>query len=117
LAAFVGRKIVMTLLSNELLYAIVQNLNIYVHKPELVALSTTNHVLSDAALDVLWAEPTVWNLAKCMDESIWSIEEVEEDRVWRRGATTIKVMVRVTLLPSLMPYVLSSATTDVGLLR
>jgi hypothetical protein len=96
LAAFVDCRIVVTVLSNELLYTIVQNLNIYAHKPTLIALSTTNHVLSDAALDVLWAKPTIWNLAKCMDESIWSIEEVEEDHVWRRGATTIKVMVRVT---------------------
>jgi hypothetical protein len=62
-----------TKLSDELIYALVQYLDPDRDRGTLVALSTTSRVLSDAALDILWATPDVWNLAKCMDELIWCV--------------------------------------------
>jgi hypothetical protein len=70
------RGIMTTKLSDELIYELVQHLHPDRDRGTLVALSTTSRVLSDAALDILWATPDVWNLAKCMDELIWRVEGV-----------------------------------------
>jgi hypothetical protein len=50
-------------LSEELLYALVQHLNIDGDRNTLVALLTTSRVLSDAALDIPWTMPDLWMLA------------------------------------------------------
>jgi hypothetical protein len=44
----------------------------------LFALSYTCRALSEHALDVLWEEPELWNLARCMSQDIWKTEAVEE---------------------------------------
>jgi hypothetical protein len=64
-------------LSAELVYMAIQQLDDIYDRPTLLTLATTAHGLSDAALDVLWARPDLWNLAKRMDESLWHIEATE----------------------------------------
>jgi hypothetical protein len=48
----------------------------------LVALACTCRTLSEAALDVIWEEPSLWRLAKQMDARIWEVNIV-------RGRTDI----------------------------
>jgi hypothetical protein len=78
-------------LSEELLYALVQHLNIDGDRNTLVALSTTSRVLSDAALDILWTTPNLWILAKRMDEAIWEIQETDETLTGRTGTRRVLV--------------------------
>jgi hypothetical protein len=78
-------------LSEELIYALVQHLNIDGDRNTLVALSTTSQVLSDAALDILWTTPNLWILAKCMDEEIWDIQETH--KILTGGTGTRRVLV------------------------
>jgi hypothetical protein len=40
----------------------------------LYALATVNRSFSFFALERMWTAPIVWNLAKCMDASLWHIE-------------------------------------------
>jgi hypothetical protein len=65
-------------LSAELIYMVVQQLDDLYDKPTLLTLATTTRALSDAALDILWARPDLWNVAERMDESLWYIETTQE---------------------------------------
>jgi hypothetical protein len=47
-------------------------------KAVLIALARTCRALSEPALDVLWAEPQLWDLAVLMPADIWKIEEEGE---------------------------------------
>jgi hypothetical protein len=72
-------------LSAEVLYMVVQQLDDLYDRPTLLTLATTARALSDAALDVLWAPPNLWNLAKRMDGSLWYIELTQETRGYEDG--------------------------------
>jgi hypothetical protein len=43
----------------------------------LFALALTCRALCEPALDALWEEPDLWNLARRMSEDIWRIEKVD----------------------------------------
>jgi hypothetical protein len=43
----------------------------------LFALTLTCRALCEPALDALWEEPDLWNLARRMSEDIWRIEKVD----------------------------------------
>jgi hypothetical protein len=45
----------------------------------LLSLSTTSHVLSEAALDVIWADVDSWDLAQRMSSSAWTVVQVGGD--------------------------------------
>jgi hypothetical protein len=68
----------------EVLWAIVQQIDPWYDQGSLGALATTNRALSEVALNALWEEPALWNLAQRMDERLWHITR-EVNVVRRRG--------------------------------
>jgi hypothetical protein len=44
----------------------------------LAALARSCRVLSDPALDALWAEPPIWHLARQMSNDVWVIVRTSE---------------------------------------
>jgi hypothetical protein len=45
----------------------------------LLSLSTTSRVLSEAALDIIWANVDSWDLAQRMSSSTWTVVQVGGD--------------------------------------
>jgi hypothetical protein len=46
----------------------------------LLALTTTNRIFSEAALDILWEVVDIWDLAKQMDSRIWTIHRIDSTK-------------------------------------
>jgi hypothetical protein len=49
------------------------------------ALALVNCQFSSFALDNLWAAPSVWGLAKTMDELLWKIEIIENRSLYEKN--------------------------------
>jgi hypothetical protein len=60
----------------------------YAQRPaSLFACALTCRAFSEQALDALWQSPPVWDLARCMESSIWRVIE-EQGEVQRRLVRT-----------------------------
>jgi hypothetical protein len=58
-------------------------------KDVLQALIVTNRALSEAALDVIWANVSIWNLAQRMEASLWTIIKTSEEENMEQNYTLV----------------------------
>jgi hypothetical protein len=58
-------------------------------KDVLQALTVTNRALSEAALDVIWANISIWNLAQRMEASLWTIIKTSEEENMEQNYTLV----------------------------
>jgi hypothetical protein len=65
------------LLLDDIVSLVVSSVGNVGNREDLRALATVNRLFRSFTLDHLWAMPIVWNLAKCMDASLWHIESDE----------------------------------------
>jgi hypothetical protein len=72
-------------LLDEIVSVVVHQLDAQLDKETLLALAITNRSLSNAALDVLWADSSIWSLSQRMDSSIWVLEEAESSAEYDKG--------------------------------
>jgi hypothetical protein len=72
-------------LLDEIVSVVVHQLDAQLDKETLLALAITDRSLSSAALDVLWADSSIWSLAQRMDSSIWVLEEAESSEEYDKG--------------------------------
>jgi hypothetical protein len=60
---------------NEVLWTITRQLEFHFDRRTLFTLALTNRALSDVALDALWEEPSLWDLAQRMDGRLWEVAQ------------------------------------------
>jgi hypothetical protein len=51
----------------------------------------TNRALSEAALDVIWANVSIWNLAQRMEASLWTIIKTSEEEDMEQNYTLVSI--------------------------
>jgi hypothetical protein len=60
-------------------------------RADLCALALVSCHFSSFALDNLWAAPSVWGLAKTMDDSLWKIEIIETESPYEDNGNQVFV--------------------------
>jgi hypothetical protein len=63
---------------DEVVLSIVACLDPWVESSTLLALATVNRMMSEIALDRLWASPEILDLAERMDPSTWTVHDIDE---------------------------------------
>jgi hypothetical protein len=74
-----------------LIREIAENVVSHLHGGDLARLARTSHAFTETALDALWeySPEGVWNLARCMPEKLWTVEDVHTSR---RGAAELTLV-------------------------
>jgi hypothetical protein len=67
----------------------------------LQALATTNRALSEAALDVIWEDVGIWDLAQRMDTSIWTIIQTSGEYDFEQNCELVSTVKEVMFERSL----------------